>query len=562
MRPPPSLLVPLLALMACQGAPRASSHQEASHAPVWGTPKADARPKVLLVGWDGVRPDVLREVPTPNLDALTSAGTFSEEARNVQPTVSGPCWSSMLTGTRPEKHGVRSNDFSSNRYGGYPDFLTRIESVRPELNTFAAADWLPLVAQDAGGPLVSEEVDRKVVLNGYDLGWPEADSLAVEAAVDELRAGDPDALFVYVGAPDEISHEIGGIGEDYRQSIATADAELGRLLDAIRARPTLSSEDWLVLVATDHGRTASGGHGGDSPEETTVFYLASGPSAREGRPAEPPSIMDVAVTALTHLGIAVDPGWHLDGRVVGLEGGIPVLPRSRTDTIRVLAYNTHHGEGADGVLDLERIGSVIGEADPDVVALQEIDVGVERTGRIDQAERYGGLTRMEPLFGDFMDYQGGRYGMALLSRLPVVEWTNHRLPPGEEPRSSVAARLRMNGSGRELVVAGIHFYRTEEERLAQARRLMGVLDEEEAPVLLVGDFNSTPQSAVMDLLEEQWAVPTKTGGTFTFPADAPAREIDFILVRAPRGFRVLEYEVLDESVASDHRPVFMVLELR
>ncbi len=236
--------------------------------------------------------------------------------------------------------------------------------------------------------------------------------------------------------------------------------------------------------------------------------------------------------------------------------------RSRADTIRVLAYNTHHGEGLDEVLDLERIGGVIEDAGPDVVALQEIDVGVERTGRIDQAHRYGELTRMTPLFGDFMDYQGGQYGMALLSRLPIVEWWNQRLPPGEEPRSSVAALVRMEGSGRDLVVVGVHLYRTEEERLAQARRLMEVLDGEEAPVLLVGDFNSMRGSPVMNLLGEAWSAPTKTGETFTFPADAPTREIDFILVRAPRGFRVLEYRVLDETVASDHRPLLMVLELQ
>jgi endonuclease/exonuclease/phosphatase family metal-dependent hydrolase len=200
--------------------------------------------------------------------------------------------------------------------------------------------------------------------------------------------------------------------------------------------------------------------------------------------------------------------------------------------------------------------------DPHVVALQEIDNVVERTGGVGQAAVYGELTGMEALFGDFMPYQGGHYGMALLSRLPVVQWANHRLPDGAEPRTAVTARVRLSGSGREVVVSGIHFYRTEEERLAQARSLLEQLGLEADAVILAGDFNSQPGSAVMTELASHFETPEKEGLTFTFPADEPAREIDFILVRAPAGHRVLEYRVLDETVASDHRPIFMVLELR
>jgi endonuclease/exonuclease/phosphatase family metal-dependent hydrolase len=232
------------------------------------------------------------------------------------------------------------------------------------------------------------------------------------------------------------------------------------------------------------------------------------------------------------------------------------------DTIRILVYNTHHGEGMDGVLDLERIANLISSVGPDVVALQEMDSVVDRTGDVDQAGTYGDLAGMEPFFGDFMEYGGGRYGMALLSRLPMREETNHRLPTGAEPRTSVSARIDLQGSGRELVVAGIHFYRTEEERLAQARRVMEIFAKEEAPVILAGDFNSLPGSPVMELLAQEWDVPAKEGSPFTFPADDPAREIDFILLRPGNRFRVLEYRVLDEPVASDHRPILMVVELR
>ena len=186
---------------------------------------------------------------------------------------------------------------------------------------------------------------------------------------------------------------------------------------------------------------------------------------------------------------------------------------------------------------------------------------VERTGQVDQAKVYGELTGLTPLFGDFMPYQGGHYGMALLSRYPVQEWENVRLPPGEEPRSSVAARIRIPASGRDVWVAGIHFYRTEEERLAQARGILEFFQGVEKPVFLVGDFNSFQGGPILSALETTWNRPEKEGNTFTFPANDPQREIDFILIRPAEHIRVLEYRVLDEEVASDHRPIFMVVEI-
>jgi endonuclease/exonuclease/phosphatase family metal-dependent hydrolase len=229
-------------------------------------------------------------------------------------------------------------------------------------------------------------------------------------------------------------------------------------------------------------------------------------------------------------------------------------------TLRILAYNIHHGAGLDDTLDLKRIAGVINAVTPDVVALQEVDSSVTRTGSVDQATVLSSLTGMQSVFGHFMDYQGGRYGMALLSRLPIVESTNHRLPNGEEPRTAVAARLRLPETDGEVIVIGIHFYRSEEERLAQARRLIEIYEDETVPVILAGDFNSTPGSPVMNLVGRQWSIPDKGEAHFTFPADEPEREIDFIAFRPGDRFSVVESRVIPEMVASDHRPVLLVIE--
>jgi endonuclease/exonuclease/phosphatase family metal-dependent hydrolase len=232
------------------------------------------------------------------------------------------------------------------------------------------------------------------------------------------------------------------------------------------------------------------------------------------------------------------------------------------DTIRVLAYNIHHGEGLDELLDLERIAALIRDVDPDLVALQEVDSVTGRTGGVDQAAELGRLTGLSAAFGSFMPYDGGAYGMAILSRWPVGEATNIRLPDGEEPRTSLAITVEIPESGRSLLFVGIHFYRTAEERLAQAISLEEALGGTAIPTILAGDFNSTPDSEVMTHLAGDWAILEKGDDRLTFSSYDPVREIDFVLIRPASRFDALGQDVLDEPVASDHRPVMVDLMLR
>ena len=313
---PAALLLPLVCSIALGGG---------ACSPSPDTIPGRGAAKVLLIGIDGVRPDVLAEVATPVMDSLTAGGWYTPEARTTTPSVSGPSWSSMLTGVWPEKHGVVDNRFEGRRYAEYPGFLTLVERERPDLATFAALDWMPLASLDGGGPVLSDEIDTVVAVDGYELGWAEADSVVASRAAQHLASAAVDAAFVYLGNPDETSHRHASIGVEYREAIALSDRHVGWLVGALRARPAYAEEDWLVLISTDHGRREDGGHGGDSPEEMTIFILASGPSTGSwpAAGARPTYIVDIPTTALHHLGVLVGTGAGLDGEPLSRAGDDP-----------------------------------------------------------------------------------------------------------------------------------------------------------------------------------------------------------------------------------------------
>ncbi|MGI9457743.1 MAG: endonuclease/exonuclease/phosphatase family protein [Aeoliella sp.] len=232
---------------------------------------------------------------------------------------------------------------------------------------------------------------------------------------------------------------------------------------------------------------------------------------------------------------------------------------SAPSRLRVLSYNIKHGRGNDGKVELERAAEVINRLEPDLVALQEIDNVVDRSGKVDQAARLGELTDRHPAFGSFFDYQGGEYGMAILSKFPLVETKNLRLPDGAEPRTSLIVTVKPWKELPEIVFASVHFYASEQQRLAQAKKLLEEFAEEKRPSIIAGDFNSMPDSQVLKLFADEWAFPDKGEGRLTFASDDPRREIDHILFRPKDRFRIEKIDVIDEPIVSDHRPLLIDL---
>jgi endonuclease/exonuclease/phosphatase family metal-dependent hydrolase len=250
--------------------------------------------------------------------------------------------------------------------------------------------------------------------------------------------------------------------------------------------------------------------------------------------------------------------------VAVLGATVPVGAQPVKRVVRVLTYNIHHGEGEDGKLDLPRIAKVIAGAKPDLVAVQEVDHTATRTKGVDQTAELAKLTGLTGRFGKAIDFQGGGYGQAVLSRYPIEDFKVHVLPgePGQETRIAAAAEVRVGKGGPPLVFVTTHLDHQKpdlrERQSAKLDELFGMLDR---PVILAGDLNATPDSPPLKRLAKNWTAATGDKPLLTIPVGKPARQIDYVLFRPADRFKVVEARVLDEPIASDHRPVLAVLEL-
>ncbi len=229
--------------------------------------------------------------------------------------------------------------------------------------------------------------------------------------------------------------------------------------------------------------------------------------------------------------------------------------------ITVLCYNIRHGMGMDGKIDLQRTAAVIRSGNPDVAALQEVDRHTARSGNVDQAAELARLTGMKHVFGRSIDYEDGDYGNAVLSRLPIRASAVHPLP-GQEPRSLLEVTLAA-GSGMFLFFdTHLDATRPEDLRKEAAEKIVALVAKRgDQPALLAGDLNSVLERDALKVLRTAWTIAGGDQERPTVPVESPRRQIDFILYRPEGRWKTVEVRVLDEKVASDHRPIVAILEL-
>jgi predicted AlkP superfamily pyrophosphatase or phosphodiesterase len=284
--------------------------------------------RLLVIGIDGCRFDALEAADAPRLDTLIASGALAEPIRIFSErylaadTISGPGWSSILTGVWADKHGVLDNEFKAPRYDKFPPFFALLKQVRPEALTASYSNWEPI----AGKIMASVDDAKHFVLAEGDehksADYAQADVDVTKAAVALLSTKDPTATFVYLGQVDVAGHEHGfhPAVPEYIAAIERVDALVGEIVDALPKRANYAKENWLILVTTDHGglRTTHS-DGRDKPTIARSFLILNGPSVVRGRVARECGLVDVATTGLAHLGVDIDPKWQLDGDVVAIE---------------------------------------------------------------------------------------------------------------------------------------------------------------------------------------------------------------------------------------------------
>ena len=238
--------------------------------------------------------------------------------------------------------------------------------------------------------------------------------------------------------------------------------------------------------------------------------------------------------------------------------------KPQTDTkIRAASYNIRHCAGTDDKLDLERTAKTMATFKADIIGLQEVDLNCKRSGSVNQPRELGRRLKMHAAFGAFMDYDGGQYGMAILSRYPLVNTQSIRLPNGHEPRVALQAEVRLP-NGESLVVINVHFDWVDDDkfRFAQASSLADHLKKLDKPYILLGDFNDQPGSRTIKLFQSLAVEADKPeNNRLTFSSIKPEVEIDFIFAAPAVRWRVGQARVLDVPVVSDHRPVVTDLTL-
>ncbi|MDB6154144.1 MAG: endonuclease [Chthoniobacteraceae bacterium] len=235
--------------------------------------------------------------------------------------------------------------------------------------------------------------------------------------------------------------------------------------------------------------------------------------------------------------------------------------------MRILTYNIHGCVGTDRVHSLERVGEVIAELGPDVVALQEVDRGRARSKNLDQAELLAERLGMEFHFHPALTIGSEEYGNAILSRHPLRLHRVQLLPTVKsgfflETRSALWVEIDVNGIPWQVI--NTHFGLGRGERLLQMTALLGWVGEviERAPLVVCGDFNSHAGGRVHRLLSGVLRDVQKIGRRNTFPSRLPMLCLDHIFVG--KNVRIIDVDVarsLRLQAASDHLPLLAELEM-
>jgi len=229
--------------------------------------------------------------------------------------------------------------------------------------------------------------------------------------------------------------------------------------------------------------------------------------------------------------------------------------------LRIMSYNIHHANppSRPDLIDLDAIARVITESKADVVALQEVETGVNRSGRANEAKTLAEKTGLHYHFFKAIDYDGGDYGIAILSRYKLQEVKLVPLPQQILAEKRVLGYATLKIGKQKIIFANTHLdaTKTHENRIVQMQGILKEFENMALPVILCGDLNSVVGSEVINLLDAQFKRTCIENCPGTSPQINPRRTIDFIATKNIK-WPLLEYQVIAETYASDHRPVIAI----
>ncbi|MDR3309059.1 MAG: endonuclease/exonuclease/phosphatase family protein [Tannerella sp.] len=224
------------------------------------------------------------------------------------------------------------------------------------------------------------------------------------------------------------------------------------------------------------------------------------------------------------------------------------------DTLKIMSYNVRNANGMDNVTDYGRIADVILKENPDAVAIQELDSVTGRSGGVNVLHEIARLTAMHGVFNASIVYDGGKYGVGVISREKPLGHYAVALPGREEKRSLLIVEFE------KYLLGCTHFSLTDEDRLLSIDIIKNESSKAVKPFILAGDLNSNPDSEVINRLNDGFTT-LNNPLIPTFPSDRPRHCIDYIAVARHVPFTLIANSVVVESVASDHRPVIIVVAL-
>ena len=231
-----------------------------------------------------------------------------------------------------------------------------------------------------------------------------------------------------------------------------------------------------------------------------------------------------------------------------------------------MTYNIHVGVGMDKKLDLQRIADVIKKEAPDLVGLQEVDRGTKRTERKDEIAELAAMTRMDYAFAHNLDYDGGQYGVAVLSR-HLIKNIDHRMYENRreaERRGMLRVEVEINGRVVNFVTTHLD-YQYADGRLFETEQMLKFLEGVKGPLLVTGDLNDEAAGGAYQLIltkfQDAWPDSGNKVDGFSYPADKPVKRIDYVFYRKSDGVKAKKAWIVS-TLASDHLPVMTEFEIR